>query len=792
MRRPLTFVDTPRSGQRRGGVLQPGELTAGSQTTRGLASLWAGSGLGSGGRQQAYIPPPPPTFGRPPDAMPAAQYRETSNYDGGYWARHTGQRASGSSPATGPYAAPAHPRPAMQWQGVDNVEVVDLVEASSAEEGSPQPPCRVRPARAAFQSSVRADDLAALNGSDDASSDGSEESLLDQAMATLAPTIAPADQFLGTQPALRPPSPSEPTPTSWPLCPRHGSEGAPVPAPTQRQPHVMPQTPQPAPPPHPSLPALSPPFRESSLHQPAPLRRPPPQPPPPRYFPIPRLDSTPAPMPMRMALSSQPATCQASPPRCPPSGQPPVQPQAPGCAAKQLPYAASARAYPPQARHSEPTSPPPQQQGDVWTAHTPGWPTAQRSPKSPIAAPSSQLDRNCPFSSPTTQNDRPMPSSYAVDRFATSPSWGNNTPPLPITPILPPDALLHQPITNGRMWDNADSFQWSQAADEFSSRQNLSGYAPAHRNSLQASSMADPHAAHRNNLRQAASMAHSHAHHGSSRSPPSVTAPRPPPASSASRPESTEEFARAFLRADGRSRHEMISRCLGSWTAATARSPAAAARCQDNLKAAVRASTDSPARLAFVDEIAAAFILGMLFPACLVSSAPPPPPVFNARPGLNSVGSPKDESGVRLAAGWLQIHPRGTALPQGLAAALQGAHPGSAARPGSAATTSAPYSGSKNSANSSNSISGVLRIIHRIVTAHSRAAEVLLPRLLASSIAAAQSPAIAVGAPNPRLVGAMEQARALARMMEAAGMSPYDEAVDRAFGEADEDAAAAA
>jgi hypothetical protein len=132
---------------------------------------------------------------------------------------------------------------------------------------------------------------------------------------------------------------------------------------------------------------------------------------------------------------------------------------------------------------------------------------------------------------------------------------------------------------------------------------------------------------------------------------------------------------------------------------------------------------------------------------------------------------------------WLEIHPRGAALSQGLAAVLQDATP--AARPGTAAVTYPPPSAMANSASAarSTSTSDVLRIIHRIVTLNSRAAEALLPPLLASTLAAAESPAVPLGKANPRLVAAMDQASALAKMMEAVGLSPYDEAVDRAFGE---------
>jgi hypothetical protein len=383
-----------------------------------------------------------------------------------------------------------------------------------------------------------------------------------------------------------------------------------------------------------------------------------------------------------------------------------------------------------------------------------------------------------------------MSPSYDPDIAAMNLSWGRDAPPVPLAPPSPqPHAPFPQPQTYGRTSDSAGPHQPPQWPDMSSSRQHLGSYASAQPTHLQAPGAPYSHA------QQGSSLLHPSGYTPSCSAPPSGHAQQPVPASW---PENAQAFAQNFLQADGRARHDMISRCLASWAAATPRSPAAAARCQDNLAAAVRASTDSPARLTFVDGIASAFILGLLFPELptkpfhgVASSAQTAPPAFNARPGTNQQGAASklrgDEAGIKLAAGWLQVHPRGTALPQGLATVLQGASPGPVEKLGAAAKSAAPSArppaASTPAPSGASTSTEVLRIVHRIVTTNSRAAELLLPSLLASTIASAESPAVAVGAPNPRLVAAMDQARVLTWMMEGAGLSPYDRALDRAFAE---------
>jgi len=118
---------------------------------------------------------------------------------------------------------------------------------------------------------------------------------------------------------------------------------------------------------------------------------------------------------------------------------------------------------------------------------------------------------------------------------------------------------------------------------------------------------------------------------------------------------------------------------------------------------------------------------------------------------LLSLLGTEEERGARIAARWLTVHPSGSALPEGLAAALTGKDASRASR--------------------------ALTHVRRIVGADGASALTIVPPLLTAMLSEA------CGASLSAL--ALDQGPALAQLLEQGGdhgVRPYDEVLAAAFG----------
>lgn len=209
--------------------------------------------------------------------------------------------------------------------------------------------------------------------------------------------------------------------------------------------------------------------------------------------------------------------------------------------------------------------------------------------------------------------------------------------------------------------------------------------------------------------------------------PPPIapTTPFPQPNAPAPPGPSPADFAQTFSRAaNGEARRRLLRDEISRWSAAAPRGHLFASH-EACLVACVSEASGSPARLAFIDEVVASSLLSLL--------------------------GTEEERGARIAARWLTVHPSGSALPEGLAAALTGKDASRASR--------------------------ALAHVRRIVGADGASALTIVPPLLTAVLSEA------CGASLSAL--ALDLGPVLAQLLEQGGdhgVRPYDEVLAAAFG----------